>query len=259
MGSQHDDSHSARQTISGCLVASRRSSPPDPHDPWNIRHSGDMTMSRLELMASGRASILIATLTLASPAPTWANQDPRGATTGRVTDPSGATIADAEVRATNVATGVAAVGTTSAAGVFSIPFLLPGTYAVTVELPGFRRFVRDNLQIRVSETVEVNIPMEVGAVAETMEVRQTSPVLETAGASLGHVIDERRIQELPVVAGNPLELALLAPGVVEGTRFIWKPAFSFHQVAIDGNGALNNEFQIDGVANTFAEVDNGRS
>ena len=216
-------------------------------------------MQRRCLTAAGCASIVL-TLTLAAAGVAGAaDQDPRGALTGRVTDPSGAAIADAEVRATSNATGVVASARTSGAGVYNIPFLLSGTYSITVELPGFRKFVRDNVQVRVSETVEVNVPMEVGAVLETLEVRQETPVLETAGASLGHVIDERRVQELPVIAGNPLELALLAPGVVEGTRFIWKPAFSFHQVTIDGNGALNNEFQIDGVANTFAEVDNGRS
>jgi hypothetical protein len=220
-------------------------------------------MNRRELTAAGMFMIAILIVALApaaaARAATAADQDPRGALTGRVTDPSGAAVVDAEVRATNVATGVAASGKTSGAGVFSIPFLSAGTYSVTVELPGFRKFVRENIQIRVSETVEVSVPMEVGGVVETLEVRQETPVLETAGASLGHVIDERRVQELPIVAGNPLELALLAPGVVEGTRFIWKPAFSFHQVTIEGNGALNNEFQIDGVANTFAEVDNGRS
>jgi hypothetical protein len=207
-----------------------------------------------DLKTAGVFTTFLLTATLG-----WGGQDPRGALTGRVTDPSGATIAGAEVRAANVATGVSASGKTSDAGVYSIPFLLSGNYIVTVELPGFRKFVRENIQVRVSETVEVNITMEVGDVVEALEVRTETPVLETAGASLGHVIDERRVQELPVVAGNPLELALLAPGVVEGTRFIWKPAFSFHQVTVEGNGALNNEFQIDGVANTFAEVDNGRS
>ena len=214
-------------------------------------------MNRRELSAARLFSALILTAFLAHSA--RADQDPRGALTGRVTDPSGAAIAGAEVRATNAATGVTASGKTSDAGVYSIPFLLSGVYTVAVELPGFRKFVRENIQIRVSETVEVNAPLEVGGIVETTEVRTETPVLETAGASLGHVIDERRVQELPIVAGNPLELALLAPGVVEGTRFIWKPAFSFHQVTIEGNGALNNEFQIDGVANTFAEVDNGRS
>jgi hypothetical protein len=217
-------------------------------------------MNRRELTVSELLSALIrvVALVLVSFAPA-AGQDARGALTGRVTDPSGAAVQGAEVRATNVDTGVAASAKTNAAGVFSIPFLLPATYSLTAELAGFRRFLRENIQIRVSETVEVNVSMEVGAVVETVEVRRETPVLDTASASLGHVIDQRSVVELPVVAGNPLELALLAPGVVEGTRFIWKPAFSFHQVAVEGNGALNNEFQIDGVSNTFAEVDNGRS
>ena len=89
-------------------------------------------MNRRELMASGLTAILIAALALVAPAAAGAtttfDQDPRGALTGRVTDPSGATVADAEVRATNAATGVAVAGRTSAAGVFNIPFLLPGTY-----------------------------------------------------------------------------------------------------------------------------------
>ena len=212
-------------------------------------------MHRRELIIATLFGVVALVLT-STPA---AAQDPRGALTGRVTDPSGSPVPNAEVRATNMDTGVAAAARTNASGVYSIPFLLPATYSLTVELTGFRKFVRDNVQIRVSETVEVDVPMEVGAVVETVEVRQETPVLDTSGASLGHVIDQRRVVELPVVAGNPLELALLAPGVVEGTRFIWKPAFSFHQVTIEGNGALNNEFQIDGVSNTFAEVDAGRA
>src|SRR5918993_1304161 len=145
-------------------------------------------MDRRELTV---ATILLATavLALASSPPVLA-QDPRGALTGRVTDPSGSPVPDAEVRATNADTGVAAVARTNASGVYSIPFLLPATYSVTVEISGFRKFVRDNVQIRVSETVEVDVPMEVGAVVETVEVRQETPVLETASASLGHVIDQ---------------------------------------------------------------------
>lgn len=185
-------------------------------------------------------------------------QDPRGSLVGRATDPSGAAIPGVDVRATNVATGVVASAKTNESGLYSIPFLIPGQYTLSAELSGFKRFVRENIQIRVSETVELNVPMEVGAVAETVEVHAETPLLETAGASLGLVIDQRRVTELPMIAGNPLELALLAPGIVEGTRFIWKPAFSFHQVSMEGNGALNNEFQIDGVSNTFSEVDNGR-
>ena len=186
-------------------------------------------------------------------------QDPRGAITGRITDPSGAVIANVEVRATNAETGVPAAAKTNEAGTYFMPFLPPGTYTITAEVTGFKRLVRENVQIRVGETVDLPLRLEVGAVTEAVEVHAETPLLETANASLGQVVDQRRVLELPMIAGNPLELALLAPGMVEGTRYIWKPAFSFHQVTVEGNGALNNEFQIDGVSNTFAELDAGRT
>jgi len=185
-------------------------------------------------------------------------QDPRGAIVGRVTDSSGAVVPGVEMRATNVETGVAAAARTNESGAYSLPFLPPARYTLSAEAAGFKRFLRENIHVRVSETVEVNLKMEVGTVTETVEVRAESPLLDTTGASLGQVIDQRRVLELPMVAGNPLELTLLAPGMVEGTRYMWKPAFSFHQVTIEGNGGLNNDFQIDGVSNTFAELDAGR-
>ena len=84
-------------------------------------------------------------------------------------------------------------------------------------------------------------------------------MLETADASLGQVIDQRRATELPITAGNPLQLMLLAPGVTEPSTFMWKPAFNFRQLSSDGNGVTNNEFQIDGVSNTFADSTAGQS
>src|SRR5687767_7009503 len=110
-------------------------------------------MTRPDRAASLYSLILVAALAapaIASAVPA-ADQDPRGGVTGRVTDPSGAAVANADVRATNAETGVAASNKTNNTGVFSIPFLLPGTYVVTVELPGFRKFVRENIQVRVSE------------------------------------------------------------------------------------------------------------
>ena len=97
--------------------------------------------------------------------------------------------------------------------------------------------------------------MEVGGINETLSVTAESPLLDTSGSSLGQVVDERRILELPLFAGNPIELTMLAPGVVNATDMrIRKAAFNNapSQMATDGNGQYNNEFQIDGVANNFA-------
>jgi hypothetical protein len=194
-----------------------------------------------------------------SQAPHGFAQNPRGAITGVVSDTSEAAVPGVEVRATNVATSVTATAKSNAVGKYTIPFLLPGTYTVAGEATGFKRFVRDGIQVRVSETVEVNIQMELGGVAETIEVKAETPLLDTASASLGQIIDERRALELPMTAGNPLQLMLLAPGITEPSTFLWKPAFNFRQLSADGNGVTNNEFQIDGVSNTFSDSTSGQT
>src|SRR5947207_4738722 len=132
-------------------------------------------------------------------------QDARGMIVGRITDSSSATVPGAEVRATNVATGVVASAKTNDAGNYSLPYLVPGMYTVSSETTGFRKFVRENVQIRVGETVELNIEMAVGNVAETIDVVADTPLLATAEASLGQVVDERRILELPLFSGNAME------------------------------------------------------
>src|SRR5688572_19269130 len=182
-------------------------------------------------------------------------QDPRGTIIGRVSDASGGVMPGVDIRATNVSTGVIVAGTSNEGGHDSIPFLLPGTYTVTATISGYKKYSRDGIQVRVSETVELPIEMEIGAISETVVATAETPLLDTAGSSLGQVIDERRILELPLFAGNPMELTMLTPGVMNATDMrLRKAAFNNapSQMATDGNGQYNNEFQIDGVTNTFA-------
>src|SRR4029453_15393511 len=128
-----------------------------------------------------------------------AAQDPRGTILGRVTDSTGAVKPGAEVRATSTATHVAAAAVTNDVGRYNIPFLLPGTYNIRAELSGFKKFAQDNVQVRVSETVELNFRMEIGELTETVTATAESPVLDTAGSSLGQVVDQRRVLELPQI------------------------------------------------------------
>lgn len=186
-------------------------------------------------------------------------QDPRGSIRGRVTDPSGAHVPNVEVRAVNADTGVRATAVSNSDGIYSIPFLLSGKYTIQAELSGFKAYSRPGVQVRVSETTDLDIAMSLGNVSESVEVNAETPLLDTAGASLGQVIDTRRIQELPLAAGNPLELTLLTPGMVEPSKFAWKPAFNFRNITSDGNPAYTSEYQIDGVSNTFAEGNSGRN
>jgi hypothetical protein len=186
-------------------------------------------------------------------------QDPRGSIRGRVSDSSSAFVPGATVSAVNVATGVRAEAQTNQDGMYSIPFLPPGVYTLNAELSGFSPWSRADVQVRVSETTELNITMTVGAVSERVEVKAGTPLLDTASASLGQVMDSRRIQELPIAAGNALELTLLTPGMIEPSKFAWKPAFNFRNIAGDGNPSFTTEYQIDGVPNTFAEGNAGRN
>ena len=188
-------------------------------------------------------------------------QESRGMIIGRVTDAAGAVMPGVKVEINSTATNVTAAATTNDEGRFSVPFLLPGMYRVTVEKAGFKRFVRTGVEVRVSETVELNVAMQAGDVSEAIEIAAATPLLDTAGASLGQVIDERRVQELPLFAGNPMELTLIATGVSNATDMrLRKAGFNNapSQFSSDGNGQFNNDFTIDGIPNNFP-VGNGQS
>jgi len=183
-------------------------------------------------------------------------QDPRGSIVGKVSDKSGAGMPGLEVHATNQATGVTVSGKTSSAGDFNIPFLIPGTYTVKAESAGFKKFVRSGIEVRVSESVGVEINMEVGAVTDTVQVTAETPLLSTTDASQGTVIIDSAVTELPLLAGNPVEFALLDPAAMNETDMRERGASATNassQWSSMGAGAYNNEFQIDGVSNTFAD------
>lgn len=197
--------------------------------------------------------VLVILLGLAVP---LAAQDARGSIVGRITDASGAVVPGADVRAVNVATGVAASSKTNQAGNYTLPYLVPGIYTVSAEMTGFKRFVRENVQVRVNDTVQLDIPMALGEVTEAVQVTAETPLLTTTEASLGQVVDERRVNELPLFAGNAMDLVHLAPGTVNGTDMrLRKAPFNAapSQFSTDGGGNNNNEFTIDGVSNTFSD------
>ncbi|MGJ5818311.1 carboxypeptidase regulatory-like domain-containing protein [Paludibaculum fermentans] len=183
-------------------------------------------------------------------------QDPRGTILGRVVDGTGAVVPNAEVRATNDNTGVAVSGKTNNSGNYVLPYLITGNYTITCELTGFKKFLRQGVQVRINDSVEVDIDLQVGATSETIEVKDTTPLLSTAEASLGQVIDERRVLELPQFAGNAMDLVHLAPGTVNGTNMRLRKA-GFNSApstfSTDGGGNNQNEFSIDGVSNTYSD------
>ena len=183
-------------------------------------------------------------------------QDARGSIVGRVTDPSGAVIPNADIKAVNAATGVTAASKSNESGNYTLPYLVPGIYTLSTENSGFNKFVRENVQVRVNDVVEVNIQLQIGNVAEAVQVTAETPLLTTTEASLGQVIDQKRITELPLFAGNAMDLVHLAPGIANGTDMrLRKAPFNSapSQFSTDGAGNNNNEFTIDGVSNTYSD------
>jgi len=183
-------------------------------------------------------------------------QDPRGTILGRITDSSASPLAKANVKITNLATGLTLTTATSEGGDFRAPYLSPGAYNVEVEAPGFSKMVRKEVQVRTTETVTLDIEMKVGQVSESVEVRAETPLLNAADVSLGQVIDQRRIEELPLFAGNAMDLVHLAPGTVNGTNLrLRKAPFNSapSSFGTNGTGNNNNDFTIDGVVNVYSD------
>ncbi|MEK7408332.1 MAG: TonB-dependent receptor [Acidobacteriota bacterium] len=141
------------------------------------------------------------------------SQESRGSITGRVVDPQGAVIPGAAVVVTNVQTNVVNRTATNVTGYFEVNLLNPGRYSVTVEAAGFRTSVRSGLELNVAGRVEIEVAMQVGQVAETIEVTAEAPLLDTTTASAGRVLDNRQIMQLPFNDLNPFALATLAPGM----------------------------------------------
>src|SRR5574340_1497380 len=184
-------------------------------------------------------------------------QETRGSIVGRVTDQSGATMPNVQIELLHTQTGVTGKTQTNEEGLYQALYLLPGVYRVTAQASGFKTLVRDAIEIRINDRVELNLTLEVGAASERVEVVGETPLLETATASLGQVVDHRRIAELPLLHGNPMAVLELTPGIAQartadlglwGGRVFdngWTTSF-----AIDGSGSNTHEITLDGVANT---------
>jgi hypothetical protein len=178
-----------------------------------------------------------------------------GRITGRVTDSSGAVVPQATVQTINVATNVVASTKSNVDGNFDVLNLIPGQYRITVELAGFKRYDRGPMELRVGDALNIPIVLEVGSQAESVTVTTEAPLLESATASVGQLLDERRIQDLPMPASNPGFLIQFAPNVISFTSptSTWTPEANPHPVNYSAAGTStavgNNEMAIDGMPN----------
>ncbi len=179
-----------------------------------------------------------------------------GEINGTVTDTTGAAVNGATITISNPATGFTRVIQTNEGGVYSAPALNPGAYNIKVEKTGFQAQTRSAVELQVGQTPTLNFSLSVGNVSEVIEVTGGAPVLETESTSVGTVIENKRIVELPLNGRNYLQLASLIPGATTNG-----PASSQGQQRMGGARnafALNvagqrvhfNHYSLDGMENT---------
>ena len=149
-----------------------------------------------------------------------------GSIVGTVTDRSGAVITGAAVTLTNTGTSEKRSALSDAAGNYQFVNLVPGRYRVDVEQPGFKRLTRDQILVEVQGAIRVDAVLEVGETGQVVEVLAESPLLQTETSSLGHLVESRAVQEMPLNGRNVLNLVALAPGVVPGGQSMANPTMT---------------------------------
>jgi Carboxypeptidase regulatory-like domain/TonB dependent receptor len=184
-------------------------------------------------------------------------QLPTAQVTGLITDSSGAAVPGASIEILNTASGVRTRTASNDSGNYVFPVLQPGAYEITISKQGFGPVTRKGIELQVSQVARLDIQMQVGTAAQTVDVSAAPPALESSTASLGQVIETRQVEDLPLNGRNFLNLARLSTGVLPpktGDRAAKGGSFT-----ANGVRAQLNNFQLDGVDNNAKIIDQQNS
>ena len=170
---------------------------------------------------------------------------------GRVTDPSGAVMAKANVTATDPEKGIKRTAVADNNGEYQIRGLLPATYEVSAALSGFQTSVHKNVVVNVGQTLTLDFQMKVSQVAESVEVTTEPPLVDTERGHQSNVITEQYIEDLPINRRDYLTFTLLAPGVSDSTRLANDQDFRVKQtpqsgLSFYGSNGRGNSVTVDG-------------
>jgi hypothetical protein len=200
----------------------------------------------------------LAILACLAPQPVGA-QAVSGTILGTVKDTQGAAIAKAKMTLTHTATRTVRTVTTDAKGEYVAPSLPTGTYTISGEVEGFKTVSLSNVHLGVDQKLRMDLTLEVGGIAEVVEIAATTPLLQTSSSDLGATIGESQIQTLPLNGRNFVQLTRTIPGVSRGNvganidgsagSYGWRMSASF---TANGQRPRDNNFMLDGVDNNEA-------
>ena len=177
-----------------------------------------------------------------------------GTIVGTVTD-AGGVVPGATVTVREVNKGTTSTYVTDETGNYTASFLVPGTYAVEVNVQGFKKSIREGVILQVNQRARIDVTLEVGRLEETMTVVSSAPLVRTDSSEVGTVIEERAIGQLPLNGRNFATLVYLTPGVTPGqagenlsgaSTFNPRGASNFNAL---GHQANANAWLIDGIDN----------
>lgn len=175
------------------------------------------------------------------------------ALSGTVTDPTGAVVAGAEVRATKIDTNTDYVATSNGSGLYLIVGLQPGKYRVFVTKQGFKQIVLTDVTLNVQDTVNRNFALELGATSETITVKGGAPMVQTQTGAVSMVIDQSYVKNMPLNGRSFQDLILLTPGIVTQTPQALFMAGSaglglIGEFSVNGQRPESNYYTVDGVS-----------
>jgi hypothetical protein len=199
------------------------------------------------------ANFIVTLVALAIIAGSASAQTIYGSIRGLVTDPSSAIVANGKVTLTNEGTALERTATTNTSGEYAFSQVLPGTYTVTVETMGFKKVERKGVILETQNQITVDLQLEVGNVAESISVTTEVPLIETATASQGQVIDNQKLIDLPNIGRNPFMMSKLTPTI----QMVGNPAYmrmqdqsGSSQISFAGGPIRGNNYMLDGVSIT---------
>ena len=169
---------------------------------------------------------------------------------GMVTDPTQSAIPGAQIVATEIQRNIRLTATADALGRYLLPSLPPGRYVLTVEARGFKKYTQEALEIQVTQDVTMNVSLQVGEVTESVTVSGEAPLLESSTSSVGKVVENREIVNLPLNTRNPYALVFLTPGV-SGTVGI---NYDDMRYSVNGARVRMLDTLVDGVAASHPTV-----
>ncbi len=180
------------------------------------------------------------------------SQAVNGTLVGTVTDSSGALVASAKVTLTATQTNISQQGQTNASGNFAFPNLQPGVYRVEIEVAGFRKSIRDSIDVLVNSTARADFELQPGQITESISVTAEASVLQTDRTDTGRKIETRQLADMPLAYNRNFQnLINLVPGATRSFR----PHSEFFNVQdsmstrVNGQSRLSNNVQLEGVDN----------